>query len=490
MVINFGKKVRRVLGILVAVLIVIGGGAFYLQENKSSVESFKLDESKEINKYTMDIIFDDESKRLMCNQNIEYINNTNIDLDKVYFHIYPNAFLKEEFAPFEKDEMEQAYPNGFNEGYIDIKNILNNGDKLEYQIKGDKNDILEISLATKLKQGEKISIDMKYNVKIPNSVGRFGYGNRTINVTNWFPIACVYDDRGWSLKSYESVGDPFYSETSDFYVKILSPIKYDLGSTGKVINKKDDNERVMYEIEAKKVRDFAFILSDKFHIDSDSINGILINTYNLNKDLSKNSTKIAKDSIRIFSDLFGAYPYDTYSVVASDFYIGGMEYPNLVMIDQSLYNEKNKFLLEYVIAHETAHQWWYSVIGNDEISEPWIDEALTEYSTILYFEHKYGKETAEKLIKTMEVQTRNHLCENVFKPTTQYKNSTEYSLNVYTKGAVIFNEIRNTVGDKVFFSTIQEYYKTYMYENVNGVKFVELWKSKGVDIDKIISEYK
>ena len=59
----------------------------------------------------------------MCNQNIEYVNNTNIALDKIYFHIYPNAFSKKEFAPFEKDEMNQAYPNGFNEGYIDIKRV-------------------------------------------------------------------------------------------------------------------------------------------------------------------------------------------------------------------------------------------------------------------------------------------------------------------------------------------------------------------------------
>lgn len=78
----------------------------------------------------------------------------------------------------------------------------------------------------------------------------------------------------------------------------------------------------------------------------------------------------------------------------------------LVMIDQSLYNEKNEFLLEYVIAHETAHQWWYSAVGNDEISEPWLDEALTEYSTIVYFEQKYGKDMANKLIKTMEIQTK------------------------------------------------------------------------------------
>ena len=184
------------------------------------------------------------------------------------------------------------------------------------------------------------------------------------------------------------------------------------------------------------------------------------------------------------------YPYNTYSVVASDFYIGGMEYPTLVMIDQSLYTEKNKFLLEYVIAHETAHQWWYSVIGNDEISEPWLDEALTEYSTVLYFEEKYGKKVGDKLIKTMEIQTKNHSSENIFKPTTKYRNSTDYSLNVYTKGAVAFNEVRKEVGDEVFFNTLKEYYSTYMYENVNGAKFVELWNSKGVDIDKIIREYK
>ena len=167
-----------------------------------------------------------------------------------------------------------------------------------------------------------------------------------------------------------------------------------------------------------------------------------------------------------------------------------MEYPTLVMIDQSIYKDNKKFLLEYIIAHETAHQWWYSVIGNDEISEPWLDEALTEYSTVLYFENKYGKDVGARLMNTMEIQSRNYLSQNIFKATTQYKDSTDYSLNVYTKGAVIFNVIRNKVGDDIFFATLKEYYSKYMYENVNGAKFVELWKEKGIDIDKIISEYK
>ncbi|MGL4912847.1 MAG: M1 family aminopeptidase, partial [Romboutsia sp.] len=217
---------------------------------------------------------------------------------------------------------------------------------------------------------------------------------------------------------------------------------------------------------------------------------IAISTYNLNEKMSKEATDIAKSSIDIFSNLFGDYPYNYYSVVASDFFIGGMEYPMLVMIDKNFYNEENKFLLEYVIAHETAHQWWYSVIGNNEIEEPWLDEALTEYSTILYFENKYGKEMADKLLKTMEIQTKNYRCSDIFKATTDYKDSTDYSLSVYTKGAVIFNEIRNQAGDKVFFDTLQEYYNKYQFKNVNGSQFIELWKSKGVDIEKIIKEYK
>ena len=238
------------------------------------------------------------------------------------------------------------------------------------------------------------------------------------------------------------------------------------------------------------VRDFAFILSDQFIEGKDSYKNIEITTYNLDESMSKFSTDVAKSSIEIFSKLFGEYPYTHFAVVASDFFIGGMEYPMLVMIDESLYNEENQFLLEYVIAHETAHQWWYSVIGNNEIDEPWLDEALTEYSTILYFENKYGKETADKLIKTMEVQTRNYKCSDIFKSTEEYTDSADYSLSVYTKGAVIFNEIREEAGDELFFNTFKKYYETYKFENVQGDEFIAFWKKEGIDIEKIIKEYK
>ncbi|EPZ53345.1 peptidase M1 family protein [[Clostridium] sordellii ATCC 9714] len=300
--------------------------------------------------------------------------------------------------------MNQAYPNGFNEGYISIENIIIEGKKVNYEIQGEKNDILELKLDKPLDKNDSIYIDMKFNIKLPNSCGRFGYGQDTINITNWFPIACVYDKKGWNTKSYETIGDPFYSDINDFKVKILVPAKYIVGSTGNIVETKTDNKKSLYDIEAKSVRDFALILSDKFKVKKDKLKDIEITTYNLNPEFSEISTKIAKDSIEIFSELFGEYPYNKYSVIASDFYIGGMEYPMISMIDKNLYTNKNKFLLEYVIAHETAHQWWYGTVGNDEVNEPWIDEALTEYSTILYFEKRYGKEYLDRLIENMEAQ--------------------------------------------------------------------------------------
>ena len=479
MVIKFDKKRRRLFVIILSLLVILGCSVrnFILTNER---ETFTLQDEKNKNEYTIDVIYDDETNRILCNETLVYINNKKTTLDKIYLHIYPNAFCDENLVPFEEEEMDKAYPNGFNEGYIDIKNVLDNSNKSNYKIIGEKNDILEIKLDKLLKEGQSVKIDVKYNVKLPNCLGRFGYGDNTINVTNWFPIACVYDDKGWNLKSYEAIGDPFYSDTSNFK----------LATTGNIKDKKTDNEKVLYTIEGKMVRDFAFILSDKFTVNKTKYKDISINTYNLNEDMSKEAVDVSQSSIEIFSKLFGDYPYDTYSVVASDFFIGGMEYPMLVMIDESLYNNENKFLLEYVIAHETAHQWWYSVVGNDEISEPWLDEALTEYSTILYFEEKYGKETGDKLMKTMEVQTKNYNTNDIFKATTDYKDSSEYSLSVYTKGAVIFDKIRKEVGDEVFFNTLREYYNTYKFKNVNGPQFVELWKSKGVDIEKIINNYK
>ncbi|MEJ8552760.1 M1 family metallopeptidase [Tepidibacter sp. Z1-5] len=453
---------------------------------KIDLQAFKGEKKDDLNSYTIKASFDDKLKNLSCNQNIVYVNNTQNNLNELYFHIYPNAFSKEEYAPFAKNELKDAYPNGFSEGHINIKSILNDKNKLNYSISGKKEDILMVKLNKELKPSEKIDVYIEYDVKLPNSIGRFGYGDNTINITNWYPIACVYDERGWNKKGYEKIGDPFYSNVSDFNVSIDIPNKYKIASTGIIKSNKKTNNRNTFKVDAKNVRDFAFILSDKFSILSTNIKDTNIYSYFFDEKYGKEALDVAKDSLVVFNDLFGKYPYKTYSVVESDFFIGGMEYPNLVMIDKGLYDQNSKFYLEYVVAHETAHQWWYSLVGNDEISEPWLDEALTEYSTILYFEQKYGKEVKDRLIKNMKVRTITKQSKNIFKSTTEFDDSIDYSLCVYSKGALMIDDIRKKVGDDVFFETLRKYYNDNMYKNVTTNQFMNIWEKEGVNTEKIM----
>ncbi|OPJ55423.1 M1 family metallopeptidase [Alkalithermobacter paradoxus] len=445
----------------------------------SNIGTIKLEETKKLNNYVINLKLNDEEKTIIANQKVTYVNNSDKSIDKIYFHIYPNAFSKEKYAPFEKEEFKYAYPNGFDEGYININRILGKNYNLKHKIMGSKKDILEIDLGYKLNPLEETTIILEYEVKLPNSLGRFGYGENTLNITNFYPIACVYDNNGWNIKSYEAIGDPFYSDVSNFEVNIQIPSKYEIATTGLIKDKIIKSDIKEYNIKADKVRSFAIIASDKFNILEQKVGNTTVYSYYFNK-MGKESLMMAVDSLKIFNELFGEYPYETYSVVACDFFIGGMEYPNLVMIDKTLYNESEMFFLEYVIAHETAHQWWYSVVGNNEITEPWLDEALTEYSTLLYFEKKYGHETKQKLLDEIKLRTYGKSMKNIFKSTLEFNNSLEYSLHVYSKGALLIDTLRKEVGDEVFFNTLRDYYEKNKYKNVTSEDFFEIWKNHGI----------
>ena len=80
----------------------------------------------------------------------------------------------------------------------------------------------------------------------------------------------------------------------------------------------------------------------------------------------------------------------------------GIEYPGIVGIltaaydpDEVVANLPFPAMLESIIAHEVAHQWFYNIIGNDQIDEPWLDEGMAQYATWLYYADVYGKSNAQ-----------------------------------------------------------------------------------------------
>lgn len=484
------KEVRKIKGIkqrksiiifmMIIALAILSVNVYKVSKNSIIVFDEMIPEVESLNEYEIEAAFYEADKIVEGVQKINYINKSSKNIKTVYFHIYPNAFRTENTVPFEESEMDLAYTEGFEPGYINIGSVKSTRGDLSFLIIGKGNSILKINLDEELEAGEETKIYIDFVIKIPPANGRFGYGKNTINLGNWYPIAARIDESGWSLDPYYSIGDPFYSDVANYRVVMTMPPDYVLASTGDLIKKESIDGKHRWTFEAKKVRDFAMIASDKYKVIEGEFQNISIRSYYFEDESAELSLKAAKDSLKIFHELFGKYPYNHFSVAASDFFIGGMEYPKLVFIDEGIY-KGNDDILEYVIVHETAHQWWYGLVGNNEVEEAWLDEALTEYSTLLYYENKYGKEKRDEVYKRMILEGydiyrhfNSDSNETILKGLGDFKSSREYQALVYYKGAMFLDFLRGELGDETFFDTLKIYFEKYKYKNATTEDFIKV----------------
>src|SRR5690606_31965520 len=122
----------------------------------------------------------------------------------------------------------------------------------------------------------------------------------------------------------------------------------------------------IYDIEAKLMRDFAWVASKDYKIKKEKVDSTEIKLYYLDTKNAtiKHSLKAGVNAIRTFNKIFGKYPYNQYSIVMTEF-PSGMEYPGIVFISNDYFVYDRRDMLEIVIVHETAHQWWYGLVGNN-----------------------------------------------------------------------------------------------------------------------------
>ena len=343
---------------------------------------------KDLNNYNITLEVDVNTKQVTAKQTVNYINNTDNILKTIKFHLYPQFFEQgatEKIVPSIK--MNQAYPNGISYADFNIDRIKVENVDVVVLYESEFDSILCVNLNASLMPKERTNIYIEYSFTLPNCQHRFGYGNNTINLANFYPVACVYENGNFNTQGYNPNGDPFYSDMANYCVNITSAEQYVVASTGEKTNIKTEDGKTTTTFNGNMVRDFALVMSDKFEIVSDKTNNTTVEYYYFNDQNPNKSLQASVDAIKTFSKLFGDYSYSTLAVVETDFVYGGMEYPNLIMISTDIKNDDDYL---NVIIHETAHQWWYGMVGNDEYKYPWLDEALTEYSTILFYDNCEG----------------------------------------------------------------------------------------------------
>lgn len=456
--------------------------------------------SKNMNNYTINAVFCDEEKVVNATEVLEYTNRTGESLDSLCFNLYGTAFSEDaKILPYTTLNEKKCFPNGLSFGDLEILSAKVDNLDANFLVVGEDNNACKVEFGFLLEPEKTVAVELVFKLKLANCTHRLGFVDGFVNLGNWYPIVAVYENGEFNITPYYSSGDPFFSECANYDVTIVYPEKYTLSHSGEVLESVAEGGVETVKLNAKAVRDFALNLSDNYKTAEGSVGHTKVRVLTASEDenISK-YLEVSLKAVTLFNKLFGDYPYETLDVAFTPFLHGGMEYPNLVYIANDITDFNT---IVKVIVHEIAHQWWYGVVGNNEITDAWFDESLAEYSSVLYFENfpEYGI-TREDLVDEcvqdynlyLDVITSVNLKHNLSMqlPLQNYLSEYEYVYMVYVKGTIFIDELRNTLGDEDFFEGLQNLYKDNMFKIITKVEFVEAFnKASGVDVTALVEGF-
>jgi hypothetical protein len=343
-----------------------------------------------------------------------------------------------------------------------------------------------VNLTKDLEYQKRAQFIIQFNATLPDGLDRansHGYDanqTRIFKFTSFYPIPCVYDDEdGWNTDPYLLVGDPFYFDMAYYNLTVEVPSGMIIAATGQLKQKIDKGATILYKFDpVLPVREVTFSASRYFQVESKLINGVNISTFYLPKSTtiwSTNALNYLEKALTLFNNTYGAYHYPTLNVVEEYTFYGGMEFPCQVYATEALDNypyslEAKKWILEKIIAHESCHQWWYNLVGNDEVDYNFLDEGLTVWSTDYYGEYYYGNWEHFQTTRYID-SVRTHYAytgksSKVNQSSYQYiSTDTDWIFVSYYKAPLILEKLRQTIGHSNFINGLKLYFDEFKYEH-------------------------
>lgn len=357
---------------------------------------------------------------------------------------------------------------------------------------------LRVPLPRSVQPGEVIQVEMRYRIVIPpveptawppiGTTGwRFDPDFDLIQAGEWYPALVPYiDGEGWYTWAYHPVGDPTVYPLVNYDLIVTTEEDVTVASGGLVGH--EENE---WRFEVKGGRGIAFVASNDYQVTEGDVDGLPVRSYYLaaHEQAGQDALDMAANALYLFNALYGPYPYDSLTVAENGF-MGGMEYSAFITISDYTYityQGEPPSVLEALIAHETAHQWWYGAVGNDQVYEPWLDESLAFYSELIYFEHYHPNLTDWWWVKRV---FQYHPYGPVDVTIYDYERSSDFILSMYGQAAQFMHELRGLMGDEAFFTFLKDYYATYSGQTVTGLDFIEMAQAHtAVDLEPLFEAY-
>jgi aminopeptidase N len=374
-------------------------------------------------------------------------------------------------------------------GNMVIQSALVDGRPATFVYTND-NTALRIDLDEPLLPDQRVTVDLTWRLEIPSWTDQpaiyalFGRSQQMISLPLFYPALAVYTDGPtlgagqWWLTNGSERGDAAFNVASLFAVTLTLPSEWTPVTSGTEVSTVAAGDQTQHVFVTGPAREFLLHASPVFGAVTDEAYGTRVTSYYLPGDeaAAQAALKYTVQSLRIYSDHFGEYPFTDMRVAPAPISFRGMEYPQAILLGVETYT-RFRDKLEMLAVHEMAHQWWYQIVHNDPVAEPWLDEALAEFSMRLYMEATRGEDDAQRLVVQRWQTPLNGLKAKqqdtaVNQPVPSFLNGTQYETIVYAKGALFYDTVRDTIGVRRFDRFLQNYARQYRWQIIDSQQWL------------------
>jgi hypothetical protein len=446
-------------------------------------------------RYDIKATVDKARHSISATQAVTFTNGSNKPVSELYFHIYPNRrYTKNEirimnrYAGYFK---VNPYPEGFQSGTLEMKGVLCAGRPLSYIIEGEDKTILNVRLPNALQPGQSITMDMEFFVQIPHSYGRFGWHKNIISLTRWYPILSVLDNAGWHNYPFYIYHQPFFSDAAYYKLAVTVEQHQQVVSgciRGNEVINSDGTKTIVFDQDIP-MRDLGVGISADFHEVALAQNGYTIRAYYIdaNRNAAVKAASHAAALMRFYGARFGPYPYKEFSIVPSYLGFGGDQSSGMVFIDSRLYRLPGVLsrYFDFLVSHETGHQWFYNIVGSDEYKEMFLDEGMNSYWVLRYLEDTYGPDAKvlalpkildwiilnysfrDSTIARYVYMAKSGYDRPVLGELSSFREPSSIFALAYGKGCAILMMLESYVGRETFDRIAQRYTREFSFRNLS-----------------------
>ncbi len=432
--------------------------------------------------YTMNVRILTDRHQMEGFQRLVYTNYSPDILDRVYYHLYFNAFQPHSMMAERNRELPdpdpRIVPRIFNlkpdeQGWHRILSLEQDGEPVTWEI---HDTVMRVYLAHPILPGDSTVFTMRFFSQVPLQTRRSGWMNREgieYSMSQWYPKIAAYDERGWHADPY--VGREFYGVFGTFDVRITLPARYVVGATGVLQNPEEvghgyapvepAGDSLTWHFVAHNVHDFAWAADpDYIHETVDGPDGVTIHLlYQPDvADRWKPMKEWVPELMRYYNERVGPYPYPQFTVAqAGD---GGMEYPMINFIT----GRRSPRSLLGVTAHELAHEWFYGVLANDETDYAWMDEGFTSYAATEAVHHllqRPGRPRHTGAYLSVIRALEEGLFEPLNTPSDWFLTNRGYSVAAYPGGEMLVDMLGMVLSDSLRDAWLRAYYNRFQFHH-------------------------